>query len=67
MLFLQTAALKEARKKWEEELRSQMIENEREMKRIRIASRQEQEPVDQTVTQLVSLFYFRNCDCKPNE
>lgn len=39
-------ALKEARKKWEDELRAQMAENEREMKQIRLSSRQEKMQID---------------------
>ncbi len=43
LLYIQTCVivLKEAKKKWEDELRAQMAENEREIKKIR-TSRQEE-------------------------
>lgn len=35
LLKLQSTAMKEARKKWENELRAQLTENEREMQQLR--------------------------------
>lgn len=54
-LFIQICVivLKEAKKKWEDELRAQMAENEREIKKIRTLRHEELRQVELKTPELV--------------
>ena len=47
------SAMKDTKKKWEDELRAQVTENEREIQRIRSPKQNELPKVDEVMTEMV--------------